>query len=257
MKKYMIITLISFAVLCTCNFIFPLIYIIEPQTSIIVTIISGWISGLSTLVVGIVAFLQSKKYNDSNNEFIKKQFELEQAKAIVNARVLFVDNLKKTWKEFVENVNPAVMANAIMVLNNDISGNIIYDKAIKLIVDSTFVVHSNCNNLLNQIELDFLDSEEKDKLKECVSKYKEKYLSFFEDDKNTHKMATDLNALFDFVLKDFGEMFLNLTKLGNKYIVKSDLDINFSINYKINDIKYLKEQYSPIKENPNKTIHNS
>ena len=247
----MIITIISFAVLCALNFIFPLIYIAEPNTPIIVSIISGWVSGLSTLAVGIVAFLQSKKYNDSNNEFVKKQFELEQAKAIVNSRILFVDNLKKAWKEFVENVNPAVLANSIMILNNDISGQIVYDKAIKLIVESTFIVNSNCNNLLNQIELDFLDSDEKTKLKDYVSNYKAKFLSYFEDKNNTLKMATDLNVLFDFVLNHFGKMFLDINKVGNEYIIRSDYDINFSINYKIDNIEYLKKNYSPIKENSN------
>ena len=48
------------------------------------TTISGWVSGISTIILGIIAFGQNKRYKKDNDDALQKQYDFEIAKIIID-----------------------------------------------------------------------------------------------------------------------------------------------------------------------------
>lgn len=75
MKKgriiFLILGIFVAIALCIANIIFACIY--KDCGTNIFTAISGWISGIATLLIGVIAFRQSKDYKEENDRFIKYQ----------------------------------------------------------------------------------------------------------------------------------------------------------------------------------------
>lgn len=63
-------------ILCCANIAYAIWGCKTENKSDILTAISGWISGVATLVVGIIAYRQSEKYKLENDEFIQEQKDL-------------------------------------------------------------------------------------------------------------------------------------------------------------------------------------
>lgn len=254
MKKKLLVILIIMLILCITNFVLPLIFIgeTESKTMLIVTIISGWVSGISTLIVGIITYIQAKNYNNENSKFIEKQFKIEQAKSIIQSRLFFVNNIKNEWNKFVEEVNPVHFANQLFVLKENVVDNIVIDEITKLISESTLKTTTLCCSIQNQILLDHLQNDKKDKLKELLENYCKKYREYVETISNSKDLELwKVDKIFNTLVNEMGAKFLEIINVGNEYIIKIDMDLNVSINYKIDDIDYLKEQYSAIKNTNN------
>ena len=57
------------------NFIFAIIFHGENGANIFTTV-SGWVSGVATIVLGLIAIKINAKYKEENDEFLKKQEEM-------------------------------------------------------------------------------------------------------------------------------------------------------------------------------------
>lgn len=73
MKKSMWVWLIIIGALLLCGNILVILFVKKDCRSDWLTLISGWVSGVSTLIVGIIAYKQSKHYKidaDAKDKFI-------------------------------------------------------------------------------------------------------------------------------------------------------------------------------------------
>ena len=59
------------------------------------TVISGWISGIATLSIGVIAYAQSYKYQKVNEEFIQEQKDLAWKNNYANVCERFLNQLKE------------------------------------------------------------------------------------------------------------------------------------------------------------------
>lgn len=243
MKKLLIILSVSSLILMTLNFVLLLHYSDRENIGLLATILSGWVSGLATLAVGIIAALQSKKYNDANNDFVKKQYELEQSKSIIQSRMLFVDNLKKGWHDFSSNCNPLYLSVNVAPMcahkSTDINKLYIYTS------NFLMAIRNNYSLLCDLLLIDYHETTEKEKAKKSLDEYKNSLSKIFEQKNLIDKYFGNASDFYKLIMDNFMKKYSEVNQEFNKYILKCDLDINFSISNKINDIEYLKKQYSP------------
>lgn len=71
-KKNVVITTIIIIVLFICNIVFALASNCTHKSDVL-TVISGWISGISTTVLGLIAIKQTSNYDELSNDFLEKQ----------------------------------------------------------------------------------------------------------------------------------------------------------------------------------------
>ena len=100
MKRIWLIVIGIFcAILCFLNFFLLLFYQLKGyDVSVLATIISGWISGLATFCVGLIAFLQNKGLNDKNERTIKQQ-------TILNKKISLLSSIQSTYYKILELVD--------------------------------------------------------------------------------------------------------------------------------------------------------
>ncbi len=247
MKKFVIISTIISCVLLIINISLPLFWVNEPQTQIIISVISGWVSGIATLFVGILALLQSKKYNDANEAFVKKQYELEKSKSIIHSRMMFVESLKKARDVFLEKANPINAVSKIISVYN-IKSDVEKNASIaQLIADATLTYKACYSNLVHTVNCDYRKSIAKDNLVKELKRFDKNFTSSFEKEEN-EKYLNDISALQDKFLKHLSTEFGNLMKELNNYVSDCNLDIQNTIANKGDDNAYLLEVYSPKKK---------
>ncbi len=73
--KILFLFLITLVVVLAIINIF-MAYKFEGEYSNVFTAISGWVSFLATFIIGLIAYMQNKKYKKENDDFIKEQKEL-------------------------------------------------------------------------------------------------------------------------------------------------------------------------------------
>ena len=66
-KKNVVITTIMIIVLFICNIVFALASNCTHKSDVL-TVISGWISGISTTVLGLIAIKQTSNYDELSND---------------------------------------------------------------------------------------------------------------------------------------------------------------------------------------------
>ena len=244
MKRFIIVSAIVGGVLFLVNLIIPIFWAKENVTQIIVAVISGWVSGVATLFIGVIAACQTRKYNDSNELFLKKQFELEKNKTLIQSRLLFVDNLKKAWNAFRDSANPAkVLSKTLLIKSSSLSAAEIKKATFHTILEHQLINRAYFSNLKTVIDCDYKDSVEKNETLKVLAEYRDLFNSVMGDGaKNKDPKALQSDCLN--VLKD---KYLELVKTIDGYVFMCDSDINDSIANKSDDSAYLSSSYSPKK----------
>ena len=74
-KSISIILIISSAILMIINFAFAIFYHGDNGANIFTTV-SGWISGIATIVLGLIALYVNEQYKKENDNYLSKQDEL-------------------------------------------------------------------------------------------------------------------------------------------------------------------------------------
>lgn len=100
---------IIWIVLCAINIICSIIF--DDKMSNLFTSISGWVSGIATVVLGIIAVRQTDRYEESNNTYLAEQRKIQQDIANENKkqnefaiRMLKVQDLQKFNEEIKNDV---------------------------------------------------------------------------------------------------------------------------------------------------------
>ena len=73
--KHILFITLGILVLIVTNFLVAF-RVPETSRSDILTVISGWISGISTTILGLIAIKQTTNYDDLSNDFLEKQAEV-------------------------------------------------------------------------------------------------------------------------------------------------------------------------------------
>ena len=69
----------------------------------IFTAISGWVSGIATIILGVIAFRQNKKYKKENDRFLKEQQQLNwklEQKDVLKVYLRNIENVFSNVKEY-------------------------------------------------------------------------------------------------------------------------------------------------------------
>ena len=102
MKKAISIILIILAVLLLIvNFAFATKYLGEDGANLFTTI-SGWISGIATIVLGVIALYVNGQYKEENDNYLSKQEELTWKSEKRAAIELYREQIVRCYKNFIE-----------------------------------------------------------------------------------------------------------------------------------------------------------
>lgn len=154
--------------LCICSsFLIFLINIIlacifKQEGANIFTAISGWISGVATLAVGIIAYRQSEKYKLENDKIEEKQRQRDwrgEQKDIVK---LYLDNIVKAYEDLKQYQYSKIIEEVIRNKRKGVFAlkEMIYDQSLKDIYDNFVSIAVNSIYYFEGIE-ELLDLYEK------------------------------------------------------------------------------------------------
>jgi ABC-type iron transport system FetAB permease component len=165
-KKWWFWIIIS-SILCCVNIAYAIWGCKTTNKSDILTAISGWISGVATLGVGLIAYRQNKVYKEENDkiEELHRQYDWrKEQKEIVK---LYLENIIKAYEDLKEYQYSKVIEE--MIKNNAKSvvvlEEMIYDQALKGINDNfisnvedelsdyKFVIIDESQNIENEVLL--------------------------------------------------------------------------------------------------------
>lgn len=221
--------------------------------ALVATIISGWVSGISTLLVGIIALLQTKKYNDLNDKFVKKQYSLDKCRAILQSRILFVDNLKRCAEKYMKNCNPSFMELGLANVSSNPSGTSYYIEARRCITNYLIQLKMCHSELMHVIELDYNNSEQRNRVMQSLGSFFDVFISAVDTDEKIDSASSDINRFMSSLLDSMriNELYAEVEKAISSYVVHSDMDINEAVFYKNDDAEYLEKMFSPKNEDEN------
>lgn len=243
-----IFSIILVASACLVNMYFACKYNTEFPN--IFTAISGWISGIATIVLGVIAFWQNKRYKVDSEELIKKQYDYEVFRNIVDKREKFIDTVKSRLYQFCDRFNYTKITCWLAELQ------ILYNENPNRSIKEVGQV-LNITQFQEELSLDYVDLKQLIKDDWYEGPYNEELLNVF--DKYFTELKTDLYDI-DYsnipeTIKRFNqkysEIFLELLKEKNKYISSLDVDINMVLTKKSGDLDFIKKHYCYIKENNN------
>lgn len=246
MKKIVIVSSLLGTLLLSLNITIPLIFQINDVTVIIVTILSGWISGIATLLVGIIAAYQTKKYKQENDILIEKQYKLEKSRSLIHSRLLFVDNLKKVRDTFIEKANPAQFAAKLMSVDWNIKTSESKSAFFGVIAEGMLMFKTHYRHFDYILKMDYNDSKTKENAAEALDKYQQEFLFAF-DDKALNKYMREPKKAFDVCVGILSEKFAITVDAINEYVFSCDRDINEVISNKNENNEYIVLRYAPKK----------
>ena len=240
MKKIIVVSSFVGLILFGLNIIIPLFWAENAATQIVVAVLSGWVSGIATLLIGVIALYQSEKYNKSSDLFLNKQYKLEKCKSIIQSRLMFVDNLKKAWNTFRESANSAsvrVKLKSIIDSTQYLSKNIAKDR-----IDSEIrlPLRADCSALSTVVKCDYRKSNEREKAIDKLSEYRELFNSIF----SKENINGDLTFISSGCNSKLVHAYIDLVHAFDDYVQQCDIDINEAITKRCDDYDCLASDYS-------------
>lgn len=207
---------------------------------VICTIISGWISGIATIFIGIIATIQNKKYKEENDDFMNKQYNFEKSKIILENRKHYINEINEQIKKFVKNNNykdaSIYLAELLLMKQNKMSSDSLTQP--QDLYRISIELQSDYVNLRNLIGRDVIESNEKKNLINDLDNYYISYATFIE------KLDySNLQQQIEFNNSKIGNLHLELIKSFRNYIDFLDKDYMCSSIDKIEESDYLINHY--------------
>lgn len=100
-KKCIVIAVVVVTLVFIVNIVLAIIFQGDSGANIFTTI-SGWISGISTIVLGVIALYVNAKYKKDNDDYLKKQDELFWKNEKKSAIELYRDQIVKCYDRFLK-----------------------------------------------------------------------------------------------------------------------------------------------------------
>lgn len=251
-SNWLTILLLSVAVAIFIGNICVLVYVDGNEQSAWLTLYSGWVSGIATVILGVIAVIQNKNYKNENDSFLQRQKEeyatliTQQTNCtifnnIMNQRCNYIERIKERLQNFITNFNFRKITLWLGELQVEATSNRPCDDSsqgalIGHFIDNMVVEYFD---LLQLIKNDWLKSDYNTKAQEAISEYVEKILD----------IKSKLNYFeIPKYIKQFNEecmpLLLNLLKAKNEYIQWLDVDFNMVLTTKSGDIDFVKKYYS-------------
>ena len=143
-KKWWFWIIIS-SILCCVNIAYAIWGCKTTNKSDILTAISGWISGVATLGVGLIAYRQNKVYKEENDKIEELHRQCDWRKEQKEIVKLYLENIIKAYEDLKEYQYSKVIEE--MIKNNAKSvvvlEEMIYDQALKGINDNFISIAVN------------------------------------------------------------------------------------------------------------------
>ena len=145
-----------------------------PNKSNMLTLISGWVSGIATAFIGVIAFVQNKRYKVDSDDSIEKQYQFETAKLILNRRVSYIQESKEQIRQLTDVFNCRELLHKtqeIATLNNPTIKTVQQNHIefeVKAFYDS---VGFKCKQVIKVLDSDGINSDEKSIIKRAIQYY--------------------------------------------------------------------------------------
>lgn len=145
-----------------------------PNKSNMLTLISGWVSGIATAFIGVIAFIQNKRYKVDSDDSIEKQYQFETAKLILNRRVSYIQESKEQIRQLTGVFNCRELLHKtqeIATLNNPTIKTVQQNHIefeVKAFYDS---VGFKCKQVIKVLDSDGINSDEKSIVKRAIQNY--------------------------------------------------------------------------------------
>ena len=248
-KKHWAFILISISILvCILNLVFASIFYNAAPN--VFTAISGWVSGIATIVLGCIAFWQNRQYKKDSDELMAKQYDYEVFRHIVDKREKFIEDIKSRLYQFCDRFNIrkiTLLLAEMQVLYNE-NPNRPFNEAKQAVYILQFS---------EELSLDYVDLKQMIIDDWCKGPYTDDLIKTI--DKYYIELQTDLRNLdyssISNTIKSFNEkysgLFLDVLEQKNKYISWLDVDLNNILTTKSGDLNFIKEHYSYVKEQNN------
>jgi hypothetical protein len=223
----------------------------------ILTIISGWISGIATIFIGIIATRQNKRYkldtdeyNRKQEQLIKNQYNFEVFKDIVSRRSKMISNIKDELDIFCNKFNymniSALLAEIYAINLENPQAKISETPQIKQLYNYQSEITLPYTKVKQMINNDWLYTKRNYDLIEILDKY---YIQYVEMLRNID--YTNIQKTIESINKTMGELALKLMQKKLEYTAFLDVDLNMVLLQRGQDLDFIRKHYSYTKENNN------
>lgn len=214
----------------------------------LLTLISGWVSFIATLLIGVIAFRQSKDYKEENDRAIEKQYSFEKFKILAEDCRNYITELRHHFDEFRREFYYKIAIsyfNEIIRLKNPQFTNIEEINLQRKLSEFYELFKERCAFLSEFLKRNILNSALQEKVLQDLESYKKSlfindFINFESQNSATVNMINNQafsawNNLINYMEKHFVCLEQELYNL----ICKQSNDVNIIMNYYK---KYDKEQ---------------
>lgn len=204
-----------------------------PGKSDMLTLISGWVSGVATAFIGVIAFAQNKRYKADSDDSIEKQYQFETAKLILNSRVAFIQESKEQLRRLTETYDCRLLLHKVQeiaTLNNP-TIKTTHQNHLELEVHSFYnAVGFNCKQVIQTLKRDRINSDENALIIKMIQNY-------------TNACETNPSFSYNVVKEHLLPVYDALVDASGNYITFLESDIHDSLA-KIRDYAFIIDHYS-------------
>lgn len=198
----------------------------------VLTVISGWVSGIATFLIGVIAFSQNERYKADSDESLEKQYQFETAKLVLNSRVSYIQNVKDSLGMLIAKCDCNELLHKVKEIESLRNPNVIsyQQNHLEIEVDYFYkTITAKCNQIINLLEEDKVNSEENSAVSDAARKYSEICVQY---------CKSGYIILNEHVLPVYNE----LVEASLDYFKYIDEDMHSSIG-RIRDYNYIVEHY--------------
>lgn len=246
-KRTIFIICIIAIILVVTNFVLLLTGLFKESTGgLIATIISGWISGIATLFVGIIAYKQNKFINESNNRVIQEQINLDKNNLILQQRLKIVSQIENAALKYTEILT-------LRTLTSDFNKEVAssnknwFINCCSLISKTLDEFLSADFYLVESILYDYMESDKKKKAKEKIKECRKKFGKLMIDltKLGSSNFKQEYEKITEKFANDFGD---NVIEIIDSYMTFLHYDLDTSIIHLSNNNDELVKKYALLKE---------
>ena len=250
-KNTWILLIVVGSVLCVINIVLACIFRGADGANIFAAI-SGWVSGIATIILGVIAVVQNKKYKQENDSFMQRIKEENEAlitrqtnqtifNNIMNQRCNFVETAKHRLHTFIKDFDfrKVTLWLAELQVESNNANLVIDDTSSAALIQHYYKdIAVECSDLLQFIKNDWYKSEVKGRMYDVVKDYVETMILL--QPKNYSQIQTTIKQ----ITAQCAQKFEELIKTKNEYITWLDVDFNMTLTTKTGDIDFVKSHYS-------------
>ncbi len=226
------------SILCCANLAYAIWGCKTDNKSDILTAISGWISGVATLAVGIIAYKQSEKYKKENDYAIEEQYNFEAAKLLIESRTYFISDIKDKLNLFVKKYDCNLLRfklSEIQSLRNPTFTSIEQNHLEREVEYFLNDIQAKGTQICTFLQNDVVQSSQKQKLEDALQILIDEYSKY---------EKINLQMVNAYILPKHN----NLLDAISDYLIFLDKDLESILIKDIRDVPFIKQHYSRLKE---------